>query len=72
MFKYRTAELTRVTIIENENWEHKVSKFIYIYSAEYRMDKQFLSLLIFQVVKLCKLVNFPIQKIPKFSNLENF
>ena len=30
MFKCRTAELTRVTTIENENWEDKALKFIYI------------------------------------------
>ena len=46
------AELT-ITAIENENWEDKASKFIYIYwkanmrigkiasSVEYRMHKQF-------------------------------
>ena len=28
MFKCRTAELARDAIIENENWEDKVSKFV--------------------------------------------
>ena len=46
-------------------------------SAEYRMDKQFQNLknsenlLIFQVIKFWKFVNFPIWIIPKTSYLGN-
>ena len=57
----------RVTTIENENWEDKPSKFIYIKeqiwesAIEYRMDKEFQTLLIFGISTV-----FQIEKILKF------
>ena len=67
------AEITRITIIENENWKDKAKKFIHIKrqiweSAKlqvvrnYRMDEQLKKFWIF--------FNLPIWKIPKISNLE--
>ena len=62
----------RITTIENENWDVKASKFIYIYqranmrmgkiasSAKYRMNKQFQNLLIFGIS-----IAFQIEKILK-------